>query len=134
MSCKTIVLADDEAHITHVLRLKLEGKGYRIHVAGDGQEAFELVLEHRPDLVITDLQMPVWSGFDLAVNMRQDARVAGTPLIMLTARGHTLSKEEIARTNIRHLLPKPFSAREVESLVAELFATEAPRASGNLAA
>lgn len=133
MSSKTIVLADDEAHITHVLRLKFEGKGYRVHVAADGQEAFELVIEHRPDLVITDLQMPVCSGYELAVMMRGDARVSQTPVIMLTARGHTLSKEEIGQTNIRHLLPKPFSAREVEGLVAEIFASEA-RASGNLAA
>lgn len=134
MPTTTIVLADDEAHITHVLRLKLESRGYRVHIASDGQEAFDLVLEHRPDLVITDLQMPVWSGFDLAVHMRSDPRAAHIPIIMLTARGHTLSKEDLARTNIRHLLPKPFSAREVETLARELLDSDANTPPESLAA
>lgn len=131
---RTIVLADDEAHITHVLRLKLEQRGYRILVAGDGEEAFGLVREHKPDVVITDLQMPVCSGYDLAKRMRADSWSRDIPVIMLTARGHTLSPEDIALTNIRHLLPKPFSAREVDALVLSLLADEPPTSRGSMAA
>jgi DNA-binding response OmpR family regulator len=66
--------------------------------------------------------------------MRDEARSADIPLIMLTARGHTLSKEDLARTNIQHLLPKPFSAREVEGLVTGIFDADTHRSSENLAA
>ena len=56
----TILVADDETHITHVVSLKLENAGHNVVVAHDGEEALELCFEHLPDLVITDRLMLVW--------------------------------------------------------------------------
>jgi two-component system, OmpR family, alkaline phosphatase synthesis response regulator PhoP len=110
---KTILLADDEAHITHVLGLKLGGAGFGVLVARDGDEAFELARRERPDLVITDYQMPRVDGYELSVRLGQCEWARAVPVIMLTARGHRLSREQLARTGIRLVLHKPFSAREV---------------------
>jgi DNA-binding response OmpR family regulator len=82
-------------------------------VARDGEEAFELACRTTPSLVVTDLQMPRLSGFELAQKLKIHASTSDVPVIMLTARGYIVREEEMASTNIRHLLSKPFSPRDV---------------------
>lgn len=110
---KLILVVDDEAHITHVVALKLTNAGYRVLTAGDGEEAFEVATAERPDLVITDLQMPYMSGLELSKKMRRTPELASTPVLMLTARGYALDQSELGQTNIRAVLSKPFSPRDV---------------------
>lgn len=115
-----ILLADDEAHVLHVLARRLEAEGYRLTTAGNGAEALEAVRQEAPDLIITDLQMPVMTGLDLALALMEDARTAAIPLIMLTGRGYTVDPQMLARTNVRELRAKPFSAKTVVALVGEI--------------
>ena len=68
---KTILLADDEAHITHVVGAKLRGAGYAVLTARDGEEALAIAKEHRPEMIITDLQMPYMSGIELATRLAE---------------------------------------------------------------
>lgn len=117
---KKILIVDDEAHIVHVIRYKLERSGYEVETAGDGQEAYELAQEMDPDLIVTDFQMPVLSGYDMCVRLHESEVTADTPVVMVTARGHKLSPSELARTNIRQMMCKPFSARELLAVIAEL--------------
>jgi two-component system, OmpR family, alkaline phosphatase synthesis response regulator PhoP len=116
----TVLLADDEAHITCVVAQKLRSAGFTVVTARDGEEAFELACRVEPALVITDLQMPRMSGLDLALRLRETASTADTPVMMLTARGYIVDLSEASRTNIRHIMGKPFSAREVVRKVIEL--------------
>lgn len=115
-----ILLADDEAHVLHVLARRLEAEGYRLTTAGNGAEALEAVRQQAPDLIITDLQMPVMTGLDLALALMEDARTAAIPLIMLTGWGYTVDPQMLARTNVRELRAKPFSAKTVVALVGEI--------------
>jgi CheY-like chemotaxis protein len=117
---RRIIVADDEAYVTTILASKLRQKGHEVTTAPDGQAAFDLATHNPPDLIITDYQMPVLSGYEMSVKLRQDARTTHVPLVMLTARGHHLSAEQMAATNIKHLLSKPFSARELVSKVEEI--------------
>ena len=113
----TILIADDETHIVYILEAKLSGAGYDVVIARDGAEALNMAIEHRPVLVITDLNMPGTDGLAFAQSLKQSPLTAETPVIMLTGRGHTLSDDELAKTNIRHLESKPFSARHLLTLV-----------------
>ena len=113
MRTATIVIADDEPHVTALLKFKLEAQGHRVHTARNGREAVEAVRRESPDLVVTDLQMPGMNGFELAMALRDDPATRDLPVLMLSARGHKLSGEELDRTNIRQILPKPFSPREI---------------------
>lgn len=115
-----ILLADDEAHVLHILARRLETEGYRLSTAGNGAEALEAVRLDRPDLIITDLQMPVMTGLELAMALADDPATAAIPLIMLTGRGYTVDAETLARTNVRELRAKPFSARSVVALVGDI--------------
>ena len=125
---RRILLADDESYVTTVLATKLRAAGHEVLVASHGEEAFDLAVTHRPDIIISDYQMPVLSGFEMSVRLKQDPRTAHLPVLMLTARGHHLSPEQLARTNIRVLCDKPFSAREIVAKVQEILDAESGRA------
>jgi CheY-like chemotaxis protein len=117
---KSVVLVvDDEAHILHVVSLKLGNAGYEIITAADGEEGLEKALEHKPDLVITDYQMPFLTGLELCEKLKANPATAELPAIMLTARGFSLTEDDLARTNIKAVLSKPFSPREVLKRVQE---------------
>jgi len=118
-----ILLADDEPHITHVMERKLRSAGFEVESAPDGEEALALAAEHRPDLIVTDLQMPYMSGIELAEALHADARTAGIPVILLTARGYFLSPDEIERTNIKRVVGKPFAAWALLETILELLGT-----------
>lgn len=120
MSAKTIIIADDETHILNVLSIKLQNAGYNIITAQDGEEAYQLACEHRPDLVITDYQMPRLSGLELCTRLRSTSATRYIPAVMLTARGFSLTDRDTTQDNIREVIPKPFSPREVLALVQKL--------------
>lgn len=115
-----ILVCDDEPHIVHVVSAKLRNNGFEVICAGDGEEGFEAANENAPDLVITDYQMPFLSGLELCAKLRSEPRTAAIPVIMLTARGFSLADEDLKGTNIRKVLPKPFSPREVLKSVQEV--------------
>ncbi|MBY0261559.1 MAG: response regulator [Phycisphaerales bacterium] len=113
----TIVIADDEAPIRLVVGDKLRSAGFRVIEARDGEEALDAVRLGGVTAVITDLQMPHMNGLELCVAMREDPRTAGIPALLLTARGHVLSDEMIAKTNIKRVMSKPFGVRELLAYV-----------------
>ena len=119
-----ILVADDEAHILHVLSMKLDNAGYTVVCAMDGEEALELCVSEKPDLLITDNQMPYMSGIELSAKVHQLEPFASLPTILLTARGYDLGQEELAAAGIGLVLAKPFSPREVLEQVKQLLGTE----------
>lgn len=125
MPSPMILLADDEAHITCVVGQKLRSAGFAVTTARDGEEAFELACKVKPSLIVTDLQMPRLSGLELAVRLKQTPLTAQTPVLMLTARGYIMDQAALAKTNIRQVLAKPFSARDILRLVVELVGSPA---------
>lgn len=119
-----LLLADDEAYVTAVLSQKLAPLFDEVVTASDGDEAIALARLSVPTLVVSDFQMPVVDGFMLACALRSDPQTADVPVILLTARGHLLSPEQLARTNVRRTLAKPFSVREVVAAVRAILATK----------
>lgn len=123
----TILVVDDEAHIRHVLSMKLRNAGYDVVTAEDGELALEAAMQHRPDLIITDYQMPFLSGLEMCRQLRNRPETAQTPALMLTARGFTLSEDDLAGTNIVGVQSKPFSPREILDTVEQLITRAAAR-------
>ena len=120
MSAKTILVADDETHILHVVSLKLRNAGFTVVTARDGQEALDLALSEAPDLLITDYHMPQLSGLELCRRLKQDPSTAGIPAIMLTARGYSLEPADTENSGILRMLSKPFSPRQLLATVQEV--------------
>jgi len=117
---KTILVVDDEAHILHVVSLKLGNAGFHILTANDAEEATELAAANAVDLVITDYHMPGPNGLELARRLHAQAGRRDLPIILLTAHGLALEPVEISRSGIACCLSKPFSPREVLTRVQEL--------------
>lgn len=119
---RKVLVVDDEAHIVHVLSMKLANAGYEAIAAVDGEEALELCLAERPDLVITDYQMPCMTGLEFCRRLRSNNQTKDIPVLMLTARGFDIPPHEMAAAGIAGVMSKPFSPREVLSRVGGLLA------------
>ena len=117
---KKILVADDESHILHVVSLKLRNAGFSVVCARDGQEALDLCVQERPDLLITDYHMPQLSGLELCQRLKQAPATAGIPAIMLTARGYSLGEADTEKSGICRMLSKPFSPRHLLATVNEV--------------
>src|ERR1043165_9732666 len=117
---KTILVADDESHILHVVSLKLRNAGFRVLTARDGQEALEMAQQSHPDLLITDYHMPQLSGLELCQRLKQDSSTSNIPAIMLTARGYHLEPHDTEQSGILRMLSKPFSPRHLLTTVNEV--------------
>ncbi|MCH7798651.1 MAG: response regulator [Planctomycetes bacterium] len=120
-----ILVVDDEAHILHVLSLKLRNAGYEVFTAVDGEDGYELAAQHLPDLVITDLQMPYMTGVELCRALANNASTAHIPVLILTARGYALDDDDLKIGNIKGVFRKPFSPRAVLQCVKETLAAPA---------
>ncbi len=111
---KRILLCDDEIHILRAAEFKLKRAGYDVQIAGDGQEAWEAIEVQKPDVLITDCQMPRLDGFGLVQRVRENPETEQLPILMLTAKGFEISHEELAhKWNVRAVIAKPFSPREL---------------------
>lgn len=117
-----ILLVDDELHVSQILGRRLAREGYRVDTARDGVDALDQIAAERPDLVISDLQMPRLDGISLALRLAEDPALRDVPIILLTARGHRADEEALGRTNIISLMAKPFSSHEMVTVVAEVLA------------
>jgi DNA-binding response OmpR family regulator len=126
---KCILLCDDESHILRAAEFKFKRAGYDVVCASDGEEGWEQIQKARPDIVVTDCQMPRLSGLGLAQRIRETPETAELPVLMLSGKGFELSREELRETfGIQHLMAKPFSPRElfarVEAVLAEQLAEQ----------
>jgi signal transduction histidine kinase/DNA-binding response OmpR family regulator len=114
---KTVLLADDNADMrTYVGRL-LAGQGYTVTAVENGERALEAMRETPPDLVLTDVMMPVLDGFGLLRAIRADPNLVGAPVVMLSARAGEEAKIEGLDAGADDYLVKPFSARELVARV-----------------
>lgn len=111
---KEILLVDDEPHILRAAEIKLSRSGFSVRCASDGQEGWEMILQRKPDLLITDLQMPRMDGFELTRQVRENPATHDLPIFMLTAKGlESTLAERAAQLRVLAVLPKPFSPREL---------------------
>ena len=111
---KKILVVDDELKIVRLVRAYLEGAGFLVVVAYDGQEALAVFRHERPDLVILDLMLPGMDGLDVCRAMRRRSDV---PIIMLTARIEEADRLIGLELGADDYVVKPFSPREVVARV-----------------
>ena len=113
MAKKKVLVVDDEIHIVHVVAIKLRNNGYEVATASNGAEAFEIACNEKPDIIVTDYQMPVMTGIQLVENIRAEASISDMPVILLTARSFAVEDEQTERLQISECLSKPFSPKEL---------------------
>jgi len=111
-----VLIAEDDANLRQGLIDLLEGEGYEVFPAGDGQEALECFQKEAPDLVLLDVMMPELSGYDVCREIRKnDSR---TPIIMLTAKGEEIDKVVGLELGADDYVTKPFGLHELRARIA----------------
>jgi two-component system, OmpR family, alkaline phosphatase synthesis response regulator PhoP len=113
MTGKKVLVVDDEIHIVHVVAIKLRNNGYDVITAENGAEAFKVACEEKPDLIVTDFQMPAMTGLEMVEALRQNQDTADVPVIMLTARGFAIDESQKQQLRISECISKPFSPKEL---------------------
>lgn len=120
MTGKKVLIADDEIHIIHVVAIKLRNNGYEVIAANNGAEAYELACSERPDIVVTDYQMPFATGIELIEKLRKNEATMHIPTILLTARSFAISQEMQETLGVQECLSKPFSPKELLKTIEDI--------------
>ena len=123
----TLLIIDDRA-VNRDYLVTLLGYGeHRLLQAADGEEGLAIVRADRPDLVITDVLMPVVDGYEFVRRLRADPQIAQTPVVFCTAHYHEHEARSLASAcGVQHVLLKPAEPEEVLRVVAEALADAAP--------
>lgn len=115
-----VLIVDDEPGLADLVSTVLEQVGYATVIAFNGHEALGKMGQHRPDLVLLDMMMPVVDGAQVLQAMRSDAELAHVPVVVMTALPSALSDE--VKEACATVLAKPFSPAALLSAVADALA------------
>jgi signal transduction histidine kinase/DNA-binding response OmpR family regulator len=117
-----ILFTDDNPDLRSYVGGILRQAGYKVLLARNGQEGYEMVEAHKPNLIITDLMMPEVSGLDLIRMLRSNDQLKGTPIILLTAKADEETRIDGVERGADAYLAKPFNERELLAGVRNLLA------------
>ena len=112
-----VMVVDDSITVRRVTQRLLKREGYRVVLANDGLQALERLQDERPAVVLSDIEMPRMDGFDLARNIRGDARLRDLPIIMITSRIAEKHREHARELGVDHYLGKPYAEEELLGLI-----------------
>jgi len=103
-----VMVVDDSLTVRKISGRLLARHGYHVLTAKDGVDALEQLAEVIPDVMLLDIEMPRMDGFDLARNIRGDARLRHIPLIMITSRTADKHRQLAEEIGVDHYLGKPY--------------------------
>jgi DNA-binding NarL/FixJ family response regulator len=119
MSAK-LLLVDDEPGVRQAVKDYLEESSFTVQVASNANDAWQLLQNNVPDLVISDIMMPQVSGIQFLKLLREDPRFESLPVVFLTAKGMSCDRIEGYQAGCDAYLPKPFNPDELVAIVENL--------------
>ena len=121
-----ILVAEDDPDIQSLVRHVLEGEGYEVHLAGDGQAALDGYRALAPDLLVLDVMMPRLSGFEVLRTLKDGGELrAETPVLALTSRSAESDVITGFELGVSDYLTKPFMVSELRARIRSLLARHA---------
>ncbi|MGF1491850.1 MAG: ATP-binding protein [Microcoleaceae cyanobacterium] len=120
----TILIVDDKAQNRLVLQGMLEPLGFEILLGENGQEAIELAQQFRPDLILTDLEMPVKTGFEAVQEIRQIPEIQATPIIAISANLMGAEQHQSQVAGCDSFLPKPVAEKKLLQMMGQYLKLE----------
>lgn len=104
----TVLVVEDDPVILRLLEVNFELEGFRVLTAPDGAQGIEIVRAERPDVVISDIMMSRVSGLELVQAVRAEAELAGTPIILLSAKAQSADLKAGLDAGADDYITKPF--------------------------
>ena len=106
-------MVDDSITVRRVTQRLLERNGMRVMTAKDGVEAMAVLQEHVPDVILLDIEMPRMDGYEVAAHVRNDARIADVPIIMITSRVGDKHRARAIELGVDDYLGKPYQESQL---------------------
>ena len=126
---KRVLVAEDNVVLGDVIRFNLQRSGFAVTLARNGEEALRMVASQPFDILVTDYEMPGLDGEELCARVRNELKLESIRIVMCSAKGLELDREELkARLGIVAILYKPFSIRELITLLDSLAITNSESA------
>lgn len=117
---KTVLTIDDSKAVRDMVMFTLEPEGYAVIAAENGQDGLDKLRANRPNLVITDLNMPIMNGLDFISNARADPAGTGIPIVMLTTESAPEMKAKGKEAGATGWINKPFDADKLVAVTRKL--------------
>jgi two-component system, cell cycle response regulator DivK len=117
---KTILYIDDNIQYLRMMHKMLTRAGFTVLEANDGMTGIKLALEHNPDLVMTDMNMPDMHGLEVVQRLRSTNNLKNTPIVAVTANAMHGDKEYFLEGGCDGYLPKPITRKELFDTIGEL--------------
>lgn len=115
-----VLIVDDEPSILLSLEFLMKKEGYRVFIARDGAEAFDIIRQEVPDLLLLDVMMPLVDGYDVCRFVKQSPDYQHCKVIFLSAKSKDKDIQKGLDLGADLYIPKPFSTRELIAKVNEL--------------
>jgi len=117
-----VLVADDDPEILSLLSIRLNRAGYHVVEAVDGEQTLARVREHYPDVVVLDVMMPGKNGWEVAKELRHDARFKEIGIVMLTAIGEKINEMTSPLYGADAYVDKPFEFSDLEAKIKDVLA------------
>ena len=115
-----ILIVEDNPQNMRLIEMVLRAKGYTLLKATDGEEALDVAMRERPDLILMDIQLPKMNGLEVTRKLRETPAFSHIPIIALTAYAMKEDKERFINGGCDAYLPKPIDIRELPGMIAEM--------------
>ena len=115
-----ILIVEDNPQNMKVVIMTLAPHGYTLLQAVDGEEALEVAVSDKPDLIIMDIQLPKVNGIEVTRRLREIPAFSHTPIIAVTAYAMKGDKERVIESGCNAYLSKPINTRELPGMIAEM--------------
>lgn len=115
-----ILFVEDSLDVLNLLRIELEDLGYSVLTANDGERGLEIASRELPDIIVSDLKMPRFDGYELIQHVRQTPRLANIPAIAMTGLGRSQDVEKAIHAGYNAHLCKPVELNELVSMIEKL--------------
>jgi len=115
-----VLLADDSAAIKKVVQLSLQDLGLELKSISSGKDAIELARQFKPDIAFIDVMLPQKSGYEVAMEIRNDPQLKNVPIVLLWSAFMAFDEAKYKKSGAQAKLEKPFESKALRSLVLEL--------------
>jgi len=115
-----ILIVEDNPQNMRLLEMVLRARNYALLKATDGEEALDVAMRERPDLIIMDIQLPKLNGLEVTRKLRETPDLRHTPIIGVTAYAMKGDKERIIESGCDAYLSKPINTRELPEVISQM--------------
>jgi len=116
---KAVLIVEDNSELRNYLKNELKDD-YKVRMAINGKEGLQMAIKFIPDIIISDVMMPIMDGFEMCSNIKKDLRISHIPVLMLTAKGMQIDRVKGIDSGADVYLNKPFNMNVLKSHLSQL--------------